>query len=325
MMTDIILEAKNLKKHFPVSKGFIISRLIGCIKAVDGIEFQVKEADTLGLVGESGCGKTTTGRMILLLETPTEGSICFYGKDIRALKGKELGEYRSSVQAVFQDIFGALNPRMRVWEIVSEPVMVSNSLSKAVSKKRAAKLLELVGLCRTDGDLFPHEFSGGQRQRIAIARALSVNPKFIVLDEPVSALDISIQAQLLNLIKELQEKFGLSYLLIAHDLGVVRYMSARVAVMYCGKIVETGSTEELFSDPLHPYTKALLSATLPSHPDVKRAQIVLKGEVPSPLNPPTGCHFHPRCLLAKKACQEYEPFLNTVAPDHQVACILYQA
>ena len=322
-MGEVLLEAKDLKKHFPVTKGIAFMRQIGAIKAVEGISFTINRGETFGLVGESGCGKTTTAKLILLLETITSGSIIFDGKDITQLSPSELREYRRSVQAVFQDPFSSLSPRMRVGGIVAEPIVVNNALPRREIKERVAELLGVVGL-RSDGaDLYPHEFSGGQRQRIAVARALSLNPSLIVLDEPVSALDVSIRAQIMNLLHDIQREFGVTYLLIAHDLAVVKHMSNRIGVMYLGKLVEVADSEELYFNPLHPYTQALLSAALPSYPDDQRERSVLPGEVPSPLNPPTGCSLHPRCPFKKPICSEEEPVLKEAAPDHEVACHLY--
>ena len=323
LMGEVLLEAKDLKKHFPVTKGIAFMRQIGAIKAVEGISFTINRGETFGLVGESGCGKTTTAKLILLLETITSGSIIFDGKDITQLSPSELREYRRSVQAVFQDPFSSLSPRMRVGGIVAEPIVVNNALPRREIKERVAELLGVVGL-RSDGaDLYPHEFSGGQRQRIAVARALSLNPSLIVLDEPVSALDVSIRAQIMNLLHDIQREFGVTYLLIAHDLAVVKHMSNRIGVMYLGKLVEVADSEELYFNPLHPYTQALLSAALPSYPDDQRERSVLPGEVPSPLNPPTGCSLHPRCPFKKPICSEEEPVLKEAAPDHEVACHLY--
>ena len=323
LMGEVLLEAIDLKKHFPVTKGIAFMRQIGAIKAVEGISFTINRGETFGLVGESGCGKTTTAKLILLLETITSGSIIFDGKDITQLSPSELREYRSSVQAVFQDPFSSLSPRMRVGGIVAEPIVVNNALPRREIKERVAELLGVVGL-RSDGaDLYPHEFSGGQRQRIAVARALSLNPSLIVLDEPVSALDVSIRAQIMNLLHDIQREFGVTYLLIAHDLAVVKHMSNRIGVMYLGKLVEVADSEELYFNPLHPYTQALLSAALPSYPDDQRERSVLPGEVPSPLNPPTGCSLHPRCPFKKPICSEEEPVLKEAAPGHEVACHLY--
>ena len=323
LMGEVLLEAIDLKKHFPVTKGIAFMRQIGAIKAVEGISFTINRGETFGLVGESGCGKTTTAKLILLLETITSGSIIFDGKDITQLSPSELREYRSSVQAVFQDPFSSLSPRMRVGGIVAEPIVVNNALPRREIKERVAELLGVVGL-RSDGaDLYPHEFSGGQRQRIAVARALSLNPSLIVLDEPVSALDVSIRAQIMNLLYDIQREFGVTYLLIAHDLAVVKHMSNRIGVMYLGKLVEVADSEELYFNPLHPYTQALLSAALPSYPDDQRERSVLPGEVPSPLNPPTGCSLHPRCPFKKPICSEEEPVLKEAAPGHEVACHLY--
>ncbi|GBD10776.1 Oligopeptide transport ATP-binding protein OppF [bacterium HR23] len=319
---QVLLEARDLKKYFPVGRG-LFRRTTLLLKAVDGVSFSIRQGETLGLVGESGCGKTTTAKMVLLLEPPTAGSILFEGQDVLRLRGPERKRYRQSVQAVFQDPWASLNPRMRVGKIIAEPLDINLKLSPRETKERVAKLLQDVGLNPHHANLYPHEFSGGQRQRIAIARALALNPRLIVLDEPVSALDVSIRAQIMNLLKDLQGQYNLSYLLIAHHLATVRYMCHRVAVMYLGRIVEEGETRELFTNPLHPYTKALLSAALPSHPDIQREEIILTGEVPSPLNLPTGCRFHPRCPWAMPHCSQVEPTMREVRPGHRVACHLY--
>lgn len=318
-----LLEVQHLKKYFPVTKGLIMMKVTGWIKAADDISFSIADGETFGLVGESGCGKTTTARVILLMEEPTGGSVVYDGKDTRHFTREETRRYRSRVQAVFQDPTSSLNPRMRVDDIVSEPFVVNNHASRKDVDQRVKELLALVGLRPEVAALYPHELSGGMRQRVAVARSLSSNPSLIVLDEPVSALDISIRAQLMNLLYDLQEKLGVSYLLIAHDLAVVKHMSTRVGVMYLGKLVEYASTEELYRHHLHPYTRALLSAALPTRPDIERKEeIVLSGEVPSPLNPPPGCRFSPRCPYATPACSEEEPLLEEVAPGHQLACHL---
>jgi oligopeptide transport system ATP-binding protein len=322
-MNDTLVEIRDLKKHFPVMKGVIFQKPIGWVKAVDGVSYAIGTGETLGLVGESGCGKTTTSKLLLMLEKPTSGAIIFRGQDIQTLEKDELKTYRRGVQAVFQDPFSSLNPRIRVGDIIAEPVVVNEPLPKAQMRERVQELLRLVGLNPNSSNLFPHEFSGGQRQRIAIARALSLNPSLIVLDEPVSALDVSIRAQIMNLLQDLQQQFGLSYLLIAHDLAAVLHLSTNIAVMYLGKIVEFGSSDALRHKPLHPYTQALFSAALPSHPDEPREEMIIAGEVPSPLNPPAGCRFHPRCPLAKPVCSEIEPVLRSTSDGHQVACHLY--
>lgn len=322
-MSDILLEIRDLKKHFPVTKGLLFQETIGLVKAVDGVSYAIGVGETLGLVGESGCGKTTTMKMILMLERPTSGSIIFRGEDIRGLGGKALQAYRKGVQAVFQDPYSSLNPRMRVGDIIAEPLVVNESLPKATVRERVQELLSLVGLRPISSDLFPHEFSGGQRQRIAIARALSLKPSLIILDEPVSALDVSIRAQIMNLLQDLQDQFGVGYMLIAHDLAAVLHLSTNVAVMYLGKIVEQATSEQLRVEPLHPYSKGLFAAALPAHPDEPREEILITGEIPSPLNPPSGCHFHPRCPFVKPICSEVEPPLLQVATGHQVACHLY--
>ena len=322
-MSEIILEARDIKKHFPVTKGILFLKQIGAITAVDGISFTISRGETFGLVGESGCGKTTTARLLLLLETITSGAILFNGKDLTQLSAPELKNYRVSVQAVFQDPYSSLSPRMRTGDIIAEPIIANNALSRKAAKERIAKLIEVVGL-RIDGaELYPHEFSGGQRQRIAIARALAPNPSLVILDEPVSALDISIRAQIMNLLHDIQQDLGVAYLLIAHDLSVVKHMSNRIGVMYLGKLVEVAESEEFYSHPLHPYTQALISATLPIHPDDQREKIILPGEVPSPFNPPQACRFHLRCSQAKPICSEQEPLLQEVTSGHQVACHLY--
>lgn len=318
-----LLKADGLKKHFPVTTGLLLSKTSGWIKAVDGIDFEIHPADAFGLVGESGCGKTTTSKLILKLEKKTSGSLMFEDKDISSLKGNELFQFRSSVQAVFQDPFSSLNPRMRVGKIISEPIVENKSLPKSQLKERIDFLLDQVGLPIGSADLYPHEFSGGQRQRIAVARALSLNPRLIILDEPVSALDVSVSAQVLNLLKDLQRNFGLTYLLIAHNLATVRYLSTFVAVMYLGKILEASPCPEIYTDPLHPYTQALLAAALPSHPSIKRKEVTISGEVPSPFNPPSGCRFHPRCPHAFKLCSEIEPQLVEMSENHIVACHLH--
>ena len=319
-----LLKATDLKKHFPVTKGLLFAKPVGWIKAVDGIDFEIQPGDTFGLVGESGCGKTTTLKMILMLEKKTAGALLFEGRDVGTLAGDELIRFRGSVQAVFQDPFSSLNPRMRVGSIISEPLVENQSVSKSELKDRIEFLIEQVGLPRGSENLYPHEFSGGQRQRIAVARALSLNPRLIILDEPVSALDVSVSAQVLNLLKDLQQSFGLTYLLIAHNLATVRYLSTFVAVMYLGKILETAPCRDLYTNPLHPYTQALLSAALPSHPSIKRKDIIVKGEVPSPFNPPPGCRFHPRCPHAFDPCPQIEPELAAMSGQHRVACHLHK-
>jgi oligopeptide transport system ATP-binding protein len=322
-MSDILIEMRDLKKHFPVMKGVIFQKPIGWVKAVDGVSYTIGTGETLGLVGESGCGKTTTSKLLLMLEKPTSGTIVFRGHDIQTLTKDELKTYRRGVQAVFQDPFSSLNPRLRVGDIIAEPVVVNESFPKSQIRERVQELLRLVGLNPNANTLFPHEFSGGQRQRIAIARALSLNPSLIILDEPVSALDVSIRAQIMNLLQDLQQQFGLSYLLIAHDLAAVLHLSTNIAVMYLGKIVEFGTSDALRHKPLHPYTQALFSAALPSHPDEQREEMIIPGEVPSPLNPPAGCRFHPRCPFVKPVCSEIEPVLRPATNGHQVACHLY--
>ncbi len=322
-MAEPILEARGLQKHFAVRRGVLLSRVVGWVKAVDGVSFTVGRGETFALVGESGCGKTTTARVILRLEQPTAGTVLVKGHEIERLRGRDLQRYRSSVQAVFQDPMSSLNPRKRVRAIVGEPLIVNRALPRRAVVARVAELLEQVGLPPRSADLFPHEFSGGQRQRIAIARALALNPSLVVLDEPVSALDVSIRAQIMNLLKDLQAELGLTYLLIAHDLATVRYVATTVGVMYLGRLVEVAPAEDLFIKPRHPYTQALLSAALPSHPDVKREEVILPGEVPSPLSVPTGCRFHPRCPAALPVCSDVDPAERDVGPNHRTACHLY--
>ena len=321
----VILEARNLKKYFPVTRGIVLARVTGYIKAVDGVSFQIRAGETLGIVGESGCGKTTTAKMVLMLEQPTEGSIYYNGQDIYQADEAGRKEYRSSVQAVFQDPWSSLNPRMRVKDLIAEPMVINWQLSKPEIQERVLELLQEVGLSSYHANLYPHEFSGGQRQRLAIARALSLNPKIIVLDEPVSALDVSIRAQIMNLLKDLQSEYNVSYMLIAHHLATVRYMCNWVAVMYLGQVVELAPVKELFDNPLHPYTKALMSAALPSHPDTEQEEIILTGEVPSPLNPPEGCHFHPRCPFVMDQCSHVIPETKEITPNHWVSCHLYSS
>jgi len=321
-MGEPLLEVRDLKKHFPVG-GSLLGRVQGWVKAVDGISFTIDSGETLGLVGESGCGKTTTSKLILAAEAPTAGAIEFEGRNIAGLHGKELMDYRSKVQVVFQDPYSSLSPRMRVGDIIGEPIETHERVSRREVQSRVRELLELVGLRPDVARLFPHEFSGGQRQRLAIARALSTNARLIVLDEPVSALDVSIRAHIISLLEEIQARLAVSYLFIAHDLAAVAHLSQRTAVMYLGKLVEVADSLELCATPLHPYTKALFAASLPSHPDEPREEIVLSGEVPSALNPPPGCHFHPRCPFVMPHCSEQEPVLRELSPGHHVACHLY--
>ena len=322
-MSETLLELRDLKKHFPVTKGLLFQETIGLVKAVDGVSYSLGAGETLGLVGESGCGKTTTLKLILMLEKPSGGTILFRGRDVNALQGQDLKAYRRGVQAVFQDPYSSLNPRIRIRDTIAEPLVVNESVSKAKVNERVQELLNLVGLRPSAATLFPHEFSGGQRQRIAIARALSLNPSLIILDEPVSALDVSIRAQIMNLLQDLQQQLGLSYFLIAHDLAAVLHLSTTIVVMYLGKVVEIATSEEMRTQPLHPYTQALFSAALPSHPDEQREEVIITGEIPSPLNPPAGCRFHPRCPFAMPVCSEVEPLLQPVASGHEVACHLY--
>jgi oligopeptide/dipeptide ABC transporter ATP-binding protein len=316
-----LLEVQGLTKHFPVRRG-AFGWSTALVRAVDGISFTLETGTTLGLVGESGCGKTTTSRLILGLERPTAGAIRFDGQDVLALDGEGRRRYRRAIQAVFQDPYGSLDPRMRVGAIVAEPLVIAGEIDGAARRKRVAELLDLVGLPERAASLYPHEFSGGQRQRVAIARALALSPKLVVLDEPVSALDVSIRAQILNLLTDLQERLGVSYLFIAHDLAAVAHMSHTIAVMYLGKIVEWGDAEAVALAPQHPYTKALFAAALPIDLDGPRDEVPLAGEVPSPIDPPAGCHFHPRCPMAMPHCSRDEPALRT-ASGRLVACHLY--
>jgi oligopeptide/dipeptide ABC transporter ATP-binding protein len=317
-----LLEVRDVQKYFPIG-GSLFGARRALVKAVDGISFTIDAGETLGLVGESGCGKTTTSKLVLAAETPTAGSIEFEGRNVAQLKGPDLKDYRRKVQVVFQDPYSSLSPRMRVGDIIGEPVKAHEDLSAAAVRARVAELLELVGFRPDVARLFPHEFSGGQRQRLAIARALSTNARLVVLDEPVSALDVSIRAHIITLLETLQARLGVSYLFIAHDLAAVAHLSQRTAVMYLGKLVEVSESLELCARPLHPYTKALYAASLPSHPDEVREEIVLTGEVPSAIDPPRGCHFHPRCPFAMPRCSEQEPALVELSAGHRVACHLY--
>jgi oligopeptide/dipeptide ABC transporter ATP-binding protein len=322
---EVVLEARGLTKHFPVMRGAILSRAVGTVKAVDSIDFVIRRGETLGLVGESGCGKTSTARLVLLLERPTGGSILFRGRDVHTLGRDELGQYRRAVQAVFQDPYSSLNPRLPIRTTVGEPLaQTAHGLTRGEVAERIATSLERVGLRPRVANDYPHELSGGQRQRVALARALTTDPECILLDEAVSALDVSIRAQVMNLLREIQDRLGVSYLFIAHDLAAVKYVSTRIGVMYLGKLVETAASEELYAHPLHPYTQILLSNALPAHPDDAREEVVVRGEVPSAFNPPSGCRFHPRCPHALPRCAEIEPALRQQSPGHQVACHLYE-
>ena len=320
---DVLVKAENLQKHFPVTEGLVLMKTVGWVRAVDGISFEVRRGQTLALVGESGCGKTTTAKLVLRLEKPTSGTISMEGQDIHSLSGQGLRQFRMQVQAVFQDPWSSLSPRMRVRDIIAEPLVVNKNVSASEARERVLDLLNDVGLRPEQAELFPHEFSGGQRQRIAMASALSVAPALIVLDEPVSALDVSVQAQIMNLLRDLQVQHNVSYLMVSHNLATVRYLAHEVAVMYLGEIVERAETDDLYETPLHPYTQALFSAALPAHPALQRDEIILQGEVPSPLNPPSGCRFHPRCPFAKDICSEVAPEWKEETPGHFVACHLY--
>jgi oligopeptide transport system ATP-binding protein len=318
-----LLEVRDLHMHFPISEGVLMRRQIGEVKAVDGIHFSVRRGETLGLVGESGCGKTTTGRCILQLEQPTSGTILYDGIDINTLSRREQLALRRRIQVIFQDPYSSLNPRMKVGDIIGEPIQVHGLASDAA--RRTVRVRELLSVCGLDpnfADRYPHEMSGGQRQRVGIARALALEPEFIVCDEAVSALDVSIQAQVINLLEDLRERFGLTYLFIAHDLSVVRHLCQRVAVMYLGRIVELADCDALFDDPLHPYTRALLAAVPVPDPTIEagRAFQPVRGEVPSPINPPAGCVFHPRCTMAVESCRRSRPELRELRPGHWVAC-----
>lgn len=319
---QVLVQVKGLKKYFPITQGIIIQRVKAHVKAVDGLDFSIKKGETLGLVGESGCGKSTTGRSILQLYRPTAGEVFFQGKDLAKLQGEALRKMRRHMQMIFQDPYASLNPRMTVGDIIGEPLEVHNIAKGKEKKERVQELLQIVGLNPYFVNRYPHEFSGGQRQRIGVARALAVNPAFIVCDEPISALDVSIQAQIINLLEELQTKFNLTYLFIAHDLSVVRHISDRVAVMYLGKIVELTDRDSLYKNPLHPYTKALLSAVPIPDPVVeeKRERLILTGDVPSPANPPSGCRFHTRCPVAIEICKRVDPEWRDVGNLHFVAC-----
>ena len=319
-MAEALLRVKNLKKYFPI-RGGLFSREVARVHAVDDVSFDIYPGETLGLVGESGCGKSTTGRAILRLIEPTAGEVTFDGKNVTTLDKRALRGLRKEMQIIFQDPYASLNPRMTVGSIVGEAIVIHKlAATKREREERVVKILETVGLSPDHLRRYPHEFSGGQRQRIGIARSLAVNPKFIVADEPVSALDVSIQAQIINLLEDLQKQFGLTYLFIAHDLSVVEHISTRVAVMYLGKIVELAPAKELYTNPKHPYTEALLSAVPIPDPTVKRKRILLEGDVPSPIKPPSGCRFHTRCPIRVPACSEHEQVLKEISPGHWVAC-----
>ena len=320
---ETLITVSDLKMHFPIVEGIVISRTVATVKAVDGISFDIKKGETLGLVGESGCGKTTTGRCILQLENQTDGSIVFEGQELKDLDQKQMSKVREKIQVIFQDPYSSLNPRMKIGEIIAEPIAVHKIIEDRTERDaRVRELLTICGLNPAFADRYPHEMSGGQRQRVGIARALALNPDFIVCDEAVSALDVSIQAQVINLLEDLRDEFDLTYLFISHDLSVVRHLCHRVAVMYLGKMVELADCDELYDDPIHPYTNVLLSAVPIPDPDIEgdRAHEIVKGEVPSPINPPSGCVFHPRCTMATERCGKEIPEFREVKAGHWVAC-----
>jgi oligopeptide/dipeptide ABC transporter ATP-binding protein len=320
---DTLIDVQGLKMHFPITEGIVMHKVVAQVKAVDGVSFRIQKGETLGLVGESGCGKTTTGRCILQLENPTNGQILYDGVDLNTLSSKQMVPYRQKIQVIFQDPFSSLNPRMKIGEILAEPMKVHKIITDKRSRdERVLDLLKVCGLSPRFADRYPHEMSGGQRQRVGIARALAMDPEFIVCDEAVSALDVSIQAQVINLLEDLRDEFGLTYLFISHDLSVVRHICHRVAVMYLGNMVELADCDELFENPIHPYTKALLESVPIPDPAVEsgRAHKIIKGEIPSPINPPSGCVFHPRCDVAADGCPKVVPEFREVKPGHWVAC-----
>ncbi|RYY00465.1 dipeptide ABC transporter ATP-binding protein [bacterium] len=326
-MAEDLLVVKNLKKHFPIKRGIIVSKQVGAVKAVDGVSFNIRKGETLGMVGESGCGKSTTGRLILRLLEATEGQVFFEGRDVLAMGPAEMRALRREMQIVFQNPYASLDPRMTVGDSIAEPIKIHKTHTGPGVAKRVNELLDIVGLRSAYANRYPHEFSGGQRQRIGIARALAVNPKFIIADEPVSALDVSVQAQVLNLLDDLQKEFGLTYLFIAHNLSTVKHISDRIAVMYLGSMVELAEGNDLYDNPLHPYTKALLSAIPVTDPTVKIDRILLEGDIPSPVNPPSGCKFHTRCFMSndkiRDKCKNVVPEFQDVGNGHFVACHLY--
>ncbi|MCY9515797.1 ABC transporter ATP-binding protein [Paenibacillus apiarius] len=319
MSQPYFVDIRHLKKYFPIKTG-LFNRVVGHVKAVDDISLGIYKGETFGLVGESGCGKSTLGRVVLHLQKATDGEVYFDGKNVHAMNSQQLRRLRQDMQIIFQDPFGSLNPRFHVQDIIGEPLRVHRRMSAKEMDKKVVELMELVGLDASRRNRYPHEFSGGQRQRIGIARAIALNPQFIVADEAVSALDVSVQSQVLNLLMKLQKELGLTFLFIAHGLNVVRHISDRVGVMYLGKLVEVARTEELFANPLHPYTAALLSAIPRPNPHRKKERIVLQGDVPSPANPPSGCRFHPRCAYAQEQCRKIDPEMQTVSSGRQVAC-----
>lgn len=320
---ELVLKVSNIKKHFPIKNSIPFKKPTQFVKAVDGVSFDLFKGETLGIVGESGCGKSTVARLINQLITPTEGSVEFNGTDLASLDAKEIRSARKSIQMVFQNPYASLDPRKTIEYLIAEPLVIHGIGDAGSRKKRVVDLLETVGLSAYHAKRYPHEFSGGQRQRINIARALAINPDIVICDEPVSALDVSVQAQVINLLKDLQKEFGLTYIFISHDLNVVNYMCDRIAVMYLGKIVEIGTYDEIYDNPQHPYTQALLSAIPKENPFDTKERIILSGDVPSPVNPPSGCAFHKRCRFAMEKCSQVAPVLDTVSATHQVSCHLF--